>query len=65
MNEAMKRLSTGKRINKAFDDPAGIRQVIRLNAEIQGLKTASRNAADSQSLIDTLDASLSEVQSIL
>ena len=65
MNEAMERLSTGKRINKASDDPAGIRQVIRLNGEIQGLKTASRNAADGQSLIDTLDASLSEVQSIL
>ena len=38
---------------------------MRLNAEIEGIKTASRNAADGQSLIDTLDASLSEVQSIL
>ena len=65
MNEAMERLSTGKRINKASDDPAGIHRVMRLNAEIEGIKTASRNAADGQSLIDTLDASLSEVQSIL
>ena len=65
MNEAMERLSTGKRINKASDDPAGIHQVMRLNVEIQGIKTASRNAADGQSLIDTLDSSLSEVQSIL
>jgi len=65
MNEAMERLSTGKRINKASDDPAGIHRVMRLNAEIQGIKTASRNAADGQSLIDTLDASLSEVQTIL
>ena len=65
MNEAMERLSTGKRINKASDDPAGIHQVMRLNVEIQGIKTASRNAADGQSLIDTLDTSLSEVQSIL
>ena len=65
MNEAMERLSTGKRINKASDDPAGIHRVMRLNAEIQGIKIASRNAADGQSLIDTLDASLSEVQSIL
>ena len=38
---------------------------MRLDAEIQGIKTASRNAADGQSLIDTLDSSLSEVQSIL
>lgn len=65
MNEAMERLSTGKRINKASDDPAGIHQVVRLNVEIQGIKTASRNAADGQSLIDTLDTSLSEVQSVL
>ena len=65
MNEAMERLSTGKRINKASDDPAGIRQIIKLNAEIQGTKMASRNAADGQALIDTLDGSLSEVQSIL
>ena len=65
MNEAMERLSTGKRINNASDDPAGIRQIIKLNAEIQGTKIASRNAADGQALIDTLDGSLSEVQSIL
>ena len=65
MNEAMERLSTGKRINKASDDPARIHQVMRLNVEIQGIKTASRNAVDGQSLIDTLDTSLSEVQSIL
>lgn len=42
MNEAMERLSTGKRINKASDDPAGIHQLMRLNAEIQGIKTASK-----------------------
>ena len=65
MNEAMERLSTGKRINRASDDPAGIHRVIRLNAEIRGINTASRNAADGQSLVDTLDTSLSEVQSIL
>ena len=49
MNEAMERLSSGKRINKASDDPAGIHQVMRLNAEIQGIETASKNAADGQS----------------
>ena len=65
MNEAMERLSTGKRINNASDDPAGIRQIMKLNAEIQGTKIASRNAADGQALIDTLDGSLSDVQSIL
>ena len=52
MDEAMERLSTGKRINKASDDPAGIHQVMRLNAEIQGIEAASKNAADGQSLIE-------------
>ena len=65
MHEAMERLSTGKRINKASDDPAGISQIMKLNAEIQGTKMASKNAADGQALIDTLDGSLSQVQSIL
>ncbi len=46
MNEAIERLSSGKRINKASDDPAGIDKVMRLNAEIQGIKTASKNAAN-------------------
>ena len=39
MTEAMERLSTGKRMNKASDDPAGIHQVMRLNAEIQKMRT--------------------------
>ena len=33
MNEAMERLSTGKRINNASDDPARIHQVMRLNRD--------------------------------
>ena len=65
MNEAMERLSTGKRINKASDDPAGINQVVKLNSEIRGINTASKDAANGQSVVDTLDTSLSEVQSIL
>ncbi len=65
MNKTMERLSTGKRINKASDDPAGIHQLVRLNAEIRGINTASKIAANGQSLVDTLDTGLSEVQSIL
>ena len=41
----MERLSTGKRINKS-DDPTGIDQVVKLNAEIRGINTASKNAAN-------------------
>ena len=38
---------------------------MKLNTEIQGIETVSKNAADGQSLIDTLETSLSEVQSML
>ena len=65
MNEAMGHLSNRKRINKASDNPTGIDQVVKLNAEIRDLNTASKNAANGQSVVDTLDTSLSEVQSIL
>ena len=61
----MERLSNRKRINKASDDPTGIDSVVKLNAEIRGINTASKNAANGQSVVDTLDTSLSEVQSIL
>jgi flagellin len=37
MNEAMTRLSTGKRINSAKDDPGSLSVAIRMTAEISGL----------------------------
>ena len=40
MNEAMEHLSTGKRINKAFDDFDENHQVVRLNAGIQEIRTS-------------------------
>ena len=65
LDQAMERLSTGKRINYAKDDAAGQAIATRLTAEIQGLAMAARNAADGQSLIDTADGALNEVGSLL
>lgn len=65
MNKAMERLSTGKRINSAKDDAAGQTISARLTAETQGLVIASRNAADSQSLINTAEGALKETHTIL
>jgi flagellin len=65
LDTAMERLSSGLRINYAKDDAAGQAISTRLTAEVQGLKMASRNAADAQSLIDTAEGALQESHSIL
>jgi flagellin len=65
LNNAIEKLSTGKRINYARDDAAGQAIASRLTAEIQGLATASRNASDAQGLIDTADGALKETNSLL
>ena len=58
MDEAMLRLSTGKRINSAKDDAAGMAVATRMAKEIAGLGQALRNANDAQGLIDTGEAAL-------
>jgi len=62
---SMERLSTGKRINSASDDAAGIAIASRLEANINGLNQAIRNAADAQSLIDTAEGAMDEQTNIL
>ena len=52
MDEAMTRLSTGKRLN-AKDDPGALQVAFRMEAEINGLATALKNANDAQAAIDT------------
>ena len=65
LNSAVEKLSTGKRINFSRDDAAGNAIAMRLEAEIASLKTASRNASDGQSLIDTADGALKETHAML
>ena len=65
MDTAMERLSSGQRINYAKDDAAGIQVAMRLEAEIQGLNMASKNAADAQSMLDTAEGALGEVHAAL
>lgn len=43
---SMERLSSGLRINKAADDPAGLAIFERMREQIRGLEQASRNAQD-------------------
>ena len=65
METSMERLSTGKRINAASDDAAGVAIASRLTAEITGTNMAIRNAMDAQALIDTAEGAHQEVTNIL
>ena len=65
METSMARLSSGKRINSAADDAAGLQIARRMDTEIQGLNQAVRNAADAQALLQTAEGALDEVHTIL
>jgi flagellin len=65
METSMERLSTGKRINAAADDAAGVAIASRLTAEIKGTNMALRNAMDGQALIDTAEGAHVEIENIL
>ena len=65
METSMERLATGKRINSAADDAAGVAIASRLTSEIRGTNQAIRNAQDGQALIDTAEGAHNEVENIL
>ena len=65
METSMARLASGKRINTAADDSAGIAIASRLTSEARGYDMAYRNAADAQSLIDTAESGMVEIENIL
>ena len=65
MDTSMERLSTGKRINSAADDAAGMAIASRLEAQSRGLSQAIRNAADGQAMIDTTEGAHTEITNIL
>ena len=63
--DALEQLSSGKRINKAADDAAGMAIATNLEAQTKGLRQANRNANDGVSLIQTAEGGLNETSSIL
>ena len=65
MNTAMERLSTGKRINSAKDDAAGLAISSRMTSQIRGLEVGVRNAGDAISMISVADGALVEVGNML
>ena len=65
MEQSMERLASGKRVNSAADDAAGLAISTRLNAEIQGINQSVRNAADAQGMLGVAEGALVEVHSLL
>jgi flagellin len=65
LETSMARLSSGKRINTASDDAAGLAIASRLTSEIKGTNQAIRNAGDAQSMIDTAEGAHEEITNML
>ncbi len=59
------RLSTGKRINSAADDPAGLTIATKMNSRAEGLKTALDNIGDAKNLLSVAESGLGRINDIL
>jgi flagellin len=62
---SLERLSTGLRINKAADDPAGLAISQKMRAQISGLNQAAENSETAISMIQTAEGALTEVHNLL
>jgi flagellin len=65
LTQALERLSSGKRINSAKDDAAGIAIASRFTAQVRGYNQGIRNAADAISLAQTAEGALDEISNNL
>ncbi|WP_162045837.1 flagellin [Vibrio taketomensis] len=65
LNTSMERLSSGRKINSAKDDAAGLQISNRLTAQARGLDVAMRNANDGISIAQTAEGAMEESTSIL
>jgi flagellin len=65
LQTAMERLSTGKRINSAKDDAAGLAIGSKMTSQIRGMTQAIRNSNDGISLAQTAEGALGEVTNML
>jgi len=65
LQTSLERLSSGLRINKEADDPSGLALAKGMEAQIGGIRAATENAEDANSLIETADGALAETHDIL
>lgn len=65
LSTAMERLGTGKRINSAADDAAGLQIATRLQGQTNGMTVAQRNISDATALLQTSEGAFDEVSNIM
>lgn len=65
LSSAMERLGTGKRINSASDDAAGLQVATRLQGQTNGMAVAQRNISDASTMLQTGEGSMDEVSNIM
>ncbi len=65
LTAAMEQLSTGKKINSAADNAAGLAITTRMSSQIRGLDQAIRNAYDAVSMVQTAEGALDEITAML
>ena len=65
VSKNLEKLSSGYRINRAGDDAAGLAISEKMRSQITGLNTATKNANDGISLVQTAEGALTEVHSML
>jgi flagellin len=65
LGASLEKLSSGKRINRAGDDAAGLATSESLRANMRGIKQAARNASDGISLVQVAEGGLNETTNIL
>jgi flagellin len=64
MEQSMERLASGKRINSAMDDAAGLAISHKLESKIAGLNQGIRNANDGVSMLQTAEGALEQTSTI-
>lgn len=65
MNEKQNQLSTGKKINKASDDPVGTTRVIKVKSDIVENQQYKENVRDAKSWLEVSENSLMDIKDIL
>ena len=65
LNEASQRLSSGKKLNSAADDAAGLAIATRMTSQIRGLNMAIKNSSDGLSMASTTESALVEISNML
>lgn len=61
LNQTYSQVSSGKRINSAADDAAGLAIATRFSSQVSGTQQAQRNGLDAKSLVETEDGALAQI----